>query len=752
VTSNERPTILVVDDEQSILDALEDLLEDDFTILKATSGVEGLKLMDQHTVSVVLSDQKMPGMKGEEFLARVAASHVTTRVLLTGYTDFEDLVRAVNRGHIYAFVSKPWSPHQLRSLVRMAAERFDLERKLVHEKNLLDLLLEHTPDLISIKDSQGRYLRLNRAYARALGASDPEELLGRTDEELGGGLFPEAPERERRVLEQGDAEMDLTEKSCREPRWYSSTRVATPSREVPPLLIGISRDITERLESNRQLERHAAQLQRMNQELSRVSFIVAHHLQEPLRWIGSFIDLLQRRNLLKDGAEEYIGYVHDGVQRAKSLMRDFSAYLDTQQPATRETVRLSGAIEAALSSLRAEHPEVAVRCQGDASIPGYPESLVRLFHSLLDNALVHGRPEEEVLITIEPRGGQVRVVIEDKGPGIPEEDHCRVFQLFETLETGSRSGLGLALCQKIVGQHGGKIWLENRESGGLRVIFTLSEERDPSTFPSLPQPAPEPPPRTPDPPPPPSTPVIQEEASDTRLQERLARMESFATMAAHDMSEPLRVIKGYLELLERREGASLSEAGTEYLGYAVNATKRMKALLDGLLTHAVSGRPVGGAPRPMHELLPEVLEDLAQAIREAQAEITIDRLPNQLLLGEVEGRLLLSNLIGNALKYRGQARPEISISAQPHGEGYLVEVTDNGIGVPRELAKAIFQPFVRGDHDRAYRGSGLGLATCDKLVKGWGGRIWCEERPEGGTRFFFTVPSAEAAHPAPATG
>lgn len=732
------PTILIVDDEPAILDALEDLLEEDFRVLKATSGAEGLDLLRGNTVSVVLSDQKMPGMKGEEFLAKVAEGHVTTRVLLTGYTDFEDLVRAVNRGHIYAFVSKPWSPHQLRSLVKAAAERFNLERELLHEKTLLGLLLENIPDLISIKDKDGRYLRLNSACARALGEENPKALIGKTDQELGGSLFQKASEREKAILQGAPPDTDLTEKAARGPQWYSTTRVATTSAEGPPLLIGISREITERLEINRKLEKHAEQMERLNQELSRFSFIVAHHLQEPLRTIGSFTDLLRRRALLKEGGDEYLSYILDSVTRAKSLMRDFSMYLDLHYGAERGRVNLAQACEKAVTALAAPDSDAPrVEIEGEASILGHEELLIQLFKALLHNATTHGGSEQEIQVRLsEPDEGGVKAVVSDQGPGIPEEAHQRVFRLFETLETGSRTGLGLALCQKIVELHGGKIWLENRPGGGLEVHFTLTESEalpprsgDTGREPLLPETGRDTEPST--------DPNLSELG---QLRHELERSKAFSAVAAHDLQEPLRMISSYLKLLERREGAQLSDDGREYLHFAVDGAQRMKALLDGLMSYAVSGNHGhGDAERPIQEVLDEVLDDFRLSITEHRAEVRTEALTDT-LIGGLRGRQLLYNLLGNALKYRTAEPPRISVSARDEGGETVVTVADNGPGIPAETAAQMFEPFVRGQDPTLAKGAGLGLATCRNIVTGWGGRIWAEPNPNGGTQMRFTLP------------
>lgn len=720
------PTVLVVDDEPAILDALEDLLEEDFRVLKASSGAQGLELLQTNTVSVVLSDQKMPGMKGEEFLAKVAEGHVTTRVLLTGYTDFEDLVRAVNRGHIYAFVSKPWSPHQLRSLVRAAAERFNLERELLHEKALLGMLLENIPDLISIKDQEGRYLRLNSALAQVLGVQDPKDLVGKTDRDLGGPLFQDATEREKAILEGAPPDMDLTERAVREPKWYSTTRVATLSADGPPLLIGISRDITERLESNRRLEKHAEQMERLNQELSRFSFIVAHHLQEPLRSIGSFADLLRRRALLKDGGDEYLDYIQDSVARAKSLMRDFSMYLDLHYGAERGLVKLEQACRKALTTLATSSEDAPqVEITGRASVLGHEELLIQLFQALLQNAIVHGRAGQTIEVNFQETAGQgVEATISDRGPGIPNEALERVFRLFETLETGSRTGLGLALCQKIVELHGGKIWLRNRPEGGLEVHFTLTGEDLAGSSPS--ESSREEGVRQPD------------LATVSELEAELERTRGFAAVAAHDLQEPLRMVTSYLKLLERREGSLLSDDGREYLHYAVDGATRMKGLLDGLMSYALSGQH-GDAERSLGEVLEDVLSDLKVAIAESGASISASDLSEHRIPG-LRGRQLLSNLIGNALKYRGSEQPEVVIGTELENGRTIVTVADDGQGIPPETAEQMFQPFVRGNHATGQKGAGLGLATCRRLVESWDGQIWSEPNPGGGTRLRFTLP------------
>lgn len=125
-----RPVVLVVDDEREILASIKDQLRERFEVVTAVGAIEGLRLLGQHDISVVLSDQRMPAIDGTEFLARArAACPDATRILITGYADLQAVVDAVNRGHIYAYVEKPWTPEVLESLVSQGVERRALLRE-----------------------------------------------------------------------------------------------------------------------------------------------------------------------------------------------------------------------------------------------------------------------------------------------------------------------------------------------------------------------------------------------------------------------------------------------------------------------------------------------------------------------------------------------------------------------------------------------------------------------------------------------
>jgi response regulator RpfG family c-di-GMP phosphodiesterase len=135
VTTDDKPAILVVDDESEILYSLRGLLRKEYDFHAAQSGYEGLKVLERAAIQVVLADQRMPEMTGVDFLAQVRARYPdTTRLLLTGYADLHAVIDAINHGHVFHYITKPWDPDGLRLVLRQACERHD---QLAERRRLL---------------------------------------------------------------------------------------------------------------------------------------------------------------------------------------------------------------------------------------------------------------------------------------------------------------------------------------------------------------------------------------------------------------------------------------------------------------------------------------------------------------------------------------------------------------------------------------------------------------------------------------
>jgi PAS domain S-box-containing protein len=230
-------------------------------------------------------------------------------------------------------------------------------------------------------------------------------------------------------------------------------------------------------------------------------------------------------------------------------------------------------------------------------------------------------------------------------------------------------------------------------------------------------------------------------AHSRELERSNQELEQFAYVASHDLQEPLRMVGSYCQLLQRRYRGKLDADADEFIGYAVEGATRMQRMINDLLAYSRVGRRENPfAPIDTDALVATALDNLRAAIEESGARIRIGKLPA--VTGDrTQLAQLFQNLIGNAVKFRGEAPVEVSIDAAPEGDGYRFTVADNGIGIEKDYLDKIFLIFQRL-HDRSkYPGTGIGLAICKKVVERHGERIWVESEPGKGSRFIFTLPS-----------
>lgn len=219
-----------------------------------------------------------------------------------------------------------------------------------------------------------------------------------------------------------------------------------------------------------------------------------------------------------------------------------------------------------------------------------------------------------------------------------------------------------------------------------------------------------------------------------------AELEQFAYVASHDLQEPLRMVTSYLQLLERRYKANLDQDASDFIAFAVDGAARMQTLIQDLLTYSrVGTRGASFEPTDCQAVLEQVLQNLEVAIAESDTEINSGPMPS-LSADASQLAQLLQNLIGNAIKFRGESPPQVQVAATQRDDDWLFSVQDNGIGIDPQYSERIFQVFQRLHGIGQYPGTGIGLAVCKKIVERHHGTIWVESQPDAGATFLFTIP------------
>jgi light-regulated signal transduction histidine kinase (bacteriophytochrome) len=241
--------------------------------------------------------------------------------------------------------------------------------------------------------------------------------------------------------------------------------------------------------------------------------------------------------------------------------------------------------------------------------------------------------------------------------------------------------------------------------------------------------------------------ITERKRAEDRLRDVLAELErsnkeleQFASIASHDLQEPLRMVASYTQLLAERYEGQLDEKAQKYIAYAVDGAIRMQRLVNDLLAYSrISTRGNPLETTDSHSILGEAIRNLAATIEESKAIITNEELP-MVRADASQFVQLFQNLLANAIKFRGKNFPRVHVSARDEGREWIFSVRDNGIGIDRQYADRIFVIFQRLHTQQEYSGTGIGLAVCKRIAERHGGKIWFDSEPGKGSTFFFTLP------------
>jgi len=345
-------------------------------------------------------------------------------------------------------------------------------------------LFENANDIIYTTDLQGHVLSVNRAAERVIGYTR-QEILGMNILQV---VAPEYREQARRSIElelggegRTALEMEIIAKGGRRVCLETSMRLQF-SQGNPAGVHGIARDVTERKQAQQILAKQAQELVRSNAELEQFASVVSHDLQEPLRMVTRYAELIagRYRGKLNTDADEFLGYMLSGATRMQQLIQDLLAYsrVSTRghefQPTNSEAV-----LQSVLANLRVRIEETGAGVT-HGQLPmvlADKAQLGQLFQNLLSNALkFHSEASPRIHLSAERNGPEWLFLVRDNGIGIEARDCERIFGIFERAHSDQAypgTGIGLAVSKRIVERHGGRIWVESQPGKGSTFFFTL---------------------------------------------------------------------------------------------------------------------------------------------------------------------------------------------------------------------------------------------------------------------------------------
>lgn len=518
------PNVLIVDDDQKKLNIMEEILSDmELNIMKADSGNEAFRLLMKNDFAVILLDVKMPGIDGfetAELIRKRSKSQNTPIIFITSYSPDEiNVKKGYSLGSV-DYIFAPINPEILKAKVSV----FVKLARLNEETNAVTLQTEKINKELSISNEKYNLLKSTNERLNFIFNSMPVVIFTlkatedftvtfatqNTLEQLGyeacefldyPGLWVEcihSDDMEQvfsgfpKLFAEGRYTCEYRFKhKCGDYIWVQNVLklINEDDNDLPVEIIGCLVDISERKLAEKQLLRKAEELERSNAELEHFAYIASHDLQEPLRAISSYLQLIERKSYFEgfdEKGKDYFTRVIKGAKRMQDMINDLLEY--SRVVSNRDMFTSCDCNEImndSINNLRVVLKEngATLNCGPLPVVRGNQSQLLRVFQNIIGNGLKFHKENEAPVIDVKATRENDKWIFsfKDNGIGIKKESKDRIFEIFQRLNARDKypgTGIGLAVCKKAIANHGGEIWVESEFGKGSTFYFSIPDGKE----------------------------------------------------------------------------------------------------------------------------------------------------------------------------------------------------------------------------------------------------------------------------------
>lgn len=494
----ERPVrILLIEDNEDDAELLKLRLKKSGLNTYTETVMDGQAMsaaLDKQSWDAIISDFQLPAFNALAALDIVKKRNLDIPFIIVSGTIGEETAVAAMKAGAHDYVMKGNLTRLIPALDREIREseirrrRRDSEQRLERQEVLLRSVVDIIPVSLGVINKEGEVIMSNQAFKRIWG--DVQDMKEERLASLKGWWTDTGKQIEPddwiilKALKNGETILDkvidiVSADGTRRTIMNSAIPVFNEDKTVSSVIV-VNQDITKLMQDEEKLRKTLTELERSNRELEQFAYVASHDLQEPLRMVVSFTQLLSKRyhDKLDSNAEEYIGFAVEGAKRMQSIIRDLLEFSRTSGSKP-EIVNCNTALDKALKELE---PEVKKSCavirKENLPVVNASESqIVQLFQNLISNSIkFRGSKTPEIDIACSSESGQWRFMIRDNGIGIDPQFSERIFSIFQRLHDRSQypgTGIGLALSKKIVENFGGRIWVESQLGSGSVFYFTI---------------------------------------------------------------------------------------------------------------------------------------------------------------------------------------------------------------------------------------------------------------------------------------